>query len=260
MEPELLGFKQVQTKSPYEEKRYNGPATLVYYKSGKILVQGKNTEKYKEILGLSSKNETKEEIDKVQGLIIGSDETLKGDTFGGLVVAGFMADDKVREKLSSMGVMDSKKIDDYKISLIAEKLIEQFPKNYDVISLNPLEYNQYTREEKTTVLLNKLHRQVNNALKTEKSTHIVDKYPGCKAGDISLERAESEYLEVAAASIIARDAGLKQLKELSVKSGMHIPKGSTHVNLALKKLKEKKLPPEEYVKLNFSNVKKVFFE
>jgi len=270
MKPELLGFREIPTKSPYEKKRYTGPATIVYYKTGKILVQGKQAEKYRELLKIKTGKEAKEktktlktkkeyiETKKVSGTIIGSDETLKGDTFGGIVVAGFKADKKVREELKIICVMDSKKLDDHKISLIAKIISEKFPKNYHVISLKPKEYNEQTSQKSVTNLLDRLHREVNQALKTIDSTHIVDKYPGCKAGDIQIERAESKYLEVAAASILARDAGLKQLAELSKKAGMHIPKGSTHVLGALKKLKEKKLSPKEFVKMNFSNVKVVF--
>jgi ribonuclease HIII len=65
---------------------------------------------------------------------------------------------------------------------------------------------------------------------------------------------------VAAASILARAYALNQLKELSKKAKFSIPKGSTHVKHALEKIKKFNLDPREYVKLNFSNVKKFFKE
>ena len=64
---------------------------------------------------------------------------------------------------------------------------------------------------------------------------------------------------MAAASILARAYALKQLAELSKRAGFTIPKGSTHVATALKELKAKEFPPEEFVKLKFRNVA-IFFQ
>jgi ribonuclease HIII len=77
-------------------------------------------------------------------------------------------------------------------------------------------------------------------------------------GDIIEIQAESKYPEVAAASIIARAHALKQLHDLSKKAGFLIPKGSAHVQHALDELKKRDLPPTDFVKLKFSNVKKLF--
>lgn len=184
--------------------------------------------------------------------IIGSDETLKGDTFGGIVVAAVKANDKVRKLLVALGVRDSKELSDKKILLLApqiEKIAQHhvknvYPKTYNLVSDNQ------------TALLNALHRECFIALKPGK--HVVDKYPGCTVGDIIVEKAESKYPEVAAASILARAYALKQLAELSKRAGFVVPKGSTHVADSLKQLKEKGLPPDEFVKLHFKNVQEFF--
>jgi ribonuclease HIII len=84
---------------------------------------------------------------------------------------------------------------------------------------------------------------------------VVDKFPGCQVGEVQEEKAESKYLEVAAASILARDAALRQLNALSAQAGFHLPKGSTHVQLALVELKHRKLNFTQFVKINFWNVK-----
>ena len=55
-------------------------------------------------------------------VIIGTDESLKGDSFGGIVVAGVKADDEVRKKLEDLGVRDSKKLTDLKIKYFAQEL------------------------------------------------------------------------------------------------------------------------------------------
>lgn len=180
-------------------------------------------------------------------VIIGSDESLKGDTFGGVAVAAVKADDKMREKLEDMGVMDSKKIADKKILLMAreiKKLAE-----CEIRNIFPEEYNG----KKITDWLNKLHKECYNYLKPGK--HVVDKYPGCNVGEVVVTKAESKYVEVAAASILARAAALEQMDSLSELAGFHLPKGSTHVKHALQELKVRKLDFKKFVKLDFKNVK-----
>ena len=184
--------------------------------------------------------------------IIGSDEALKGDTFGGIVVAAVKADEKVRAKLVALGVRDSKTITDKKVLQLAPQ-IEKIALHH-IKNVFPKTYNLVVDNQ--TVLLNALHRECFIALKPGK--HIVDKYPGCTVGDIIVEKAESKYPEVAAASILARAYALKQLAELSKRAGFTIPKGSTHVATGLKNLKEKGLPADEFVKIKFKNVQAFF--
>ena len=107
-----------------------------------------------------------------------------------------------------------------------------------------------------TDLMNRLHREVGEEL--GEGEHIVDLYPGCTAGDTCEVKAESKYVEVAAASILARAVALDQITELEQRAGFRIPKGSTHVQEGLERLKEKGLDPSQFVKLHFRNVQKVF--
>jgi ribonuclease HIII len=182
--------------------------------------------------------------------MIGSDEALKGDTFGGIVVAAVKANNKTAEKLQHLGVQDSKRITDKKILQLAPQ-IQAITDNI-VKNIYPEEYNKFNGN--VTQLLNKLHKECYTALKPGK--HIVDKYPGCTVGDIIETKAEESYIEVAAASILARAAALEQLDNLSKHAGFVVPKGSTHVLLALKKLQKMKLDPNKFVKLHFKNVQK----
>ncbi|MFC1801606.1 hypothetical protein ACFLZB_04025 [Nanoarchaeota archaeon] len=187
-----------------------------------------------------------------KGEIIGSDESLKGDTFGGIVVAGVKADDQIREKLIKLGVKDSKHLTDKKIPLLAKKIKKLT--SCEVRNILPEQYNDF--KEGQTALLNKLHQECYNYLKPGK--HIVDKYPGCIVGDIIKIKADQNYVEVAAASILARAYALEQIETLSRRAGFKVPKGSTHVKLGLERLKRKDLNPKEFVKLNFKNVKNFF--
>jgi len=248
----LKGFFEEEIKTVHEEARLRkSNVNLILYTSGKLLLQGKKeaVEKVaKQLEKIGLKKVKEETFRKEQGKIIGSDETLKGDTFGGLVVAAVKADKKMRDKLLELGVADSKKLSDKEILFMAEKvrrLVE-----CEIKSITPEEYN---RKSNVTDLLNKLHKDCADYLRPGK--HVVDKYPGCNVGDLQVEKAESKYVEVAAASVLARAAALKQLSYLSMLAGFHIPKGSTHVKSALMELKERGLDFKKFVKVDFSNVK-----
>ena len=241
-------------KSPYELLRLKkGKVTLILFNSGKLLLQGETylvAELAEELMFLGIGKLVQSQMFKPEeGLIIGSDECLKGDTFGGLIVAAVKADEKIREKLIGLGVADSKKLSDSEIVEIA-KLIKEVA-SYEIKSLYPEHYNE---DGNVTKMLNRLHNKC--ALKLLPGKHVVDKYPGCDVGDIVETKAESKYVEVAAASILARDESIRQLDELSRMAGFTLPRGSTHVKEALEKIKHKRLDFNQLVKTSFSNVKK----
>ncbi len=248
------GFTQDKPKTAYEELRLQKEGvTLILYTSGKLLLQGppEEVKKSAELLGkLKIGFKVKEQqFRQESGWIIGSDESLKGDTFGGIVVAAVKANDEIREKLRSLGVADSKTLSDAEIRPLAEKI--KHIAGCEIRSLLPEEYNSH--KGNVTDLLNKLHTECARDLDGGK--HIVDKYPGCTVGDIQEEKAESKYIEVAAASVVARAAALQQLDYLTVQAGFPVPKGSTHVKPALMELKERKLEFKKFVKVEFGNVK-----
>lgn len=248
----LKGFQSEKTKTVHEEVRLKkGGVSFTLYSSGKLLLQGKPEAVEKAAAELVKRNigglVSVEKFRKEQGWIIGTDESLKGDTFGGLVVAGVKANDGLRQQLRELGVADSKTLEDKEILLMAEKIKRIVP--CEVKSVLPEEYN---KAENVTALLNKLHGEC--AAYLFPGRHIVDKYPGCAVGDIQIEKAESKYAEVAAASVLARAVALQQLDFLSAQAGFRLPKGSTHVKLALFELKERGLDFRKFVKFDFANV------
>ena len=182
---------------------------------------------------------------------IGCDESLKGDTFGGLVVAAVKCNDEQRGRLAMLGVRDCKKLSDGRVKELAPE-IKKVAK-YSIQSVLPQEYNKY----KLTDLMNKLFKKASSDLRPADEI-IVDKFPGCIVGSICEPKADSKYTEVAAASILARDSALKQIEKLSEKFGHKIPLGSTHVKGALEILKKSRKSPKKFVKLHFKNVKHVF--
>jgi len=249
----LKGFKTEKQKTVHEELRLTkGEVSFILYDSGKLLLQGKpeaveKAAKDLEKQGIKDRI-VSEAFRKEQGWIIGTDESLKGDTFGGVVVAGVKANDELRRKLVELGVADSKTLADSEILLMAEKIKQLVP--CEVKSILPEEYN---KSGEITKLLNKLHQECADYLFPGK--HIVDKFPGCLVGEMQVEKAESKYAEVAAASILARAGALQQLDFLSSQAGFRLPKGSTHVKLALFELKERGLEFRRFVKIDFANVK-----
>ncbi len=248
-----LGFIKEENKTIYERARFRkGTVTAILYTSGKLLLQGPahDVEDVRKMVHKAriGEEEKQEVFRKEQGIFIGSDESLKGDTFGGITVAAVKADTFIREKLIALGVADCKLLNDKEIIPLARKIREIAGCN--VKSIPPEEYNRF--KGSMTEHLNTLHRECAEFLLPGK--HVVDKYPGCTVGDVMVEKAESKYVEVAAASILAREAALQQLDYLSMKAGFDIPKGSTHVQTALLELRERKLEFREFVKMNFGNV------
>ena len=249
----LKGFQSERPKTVHEEVRLKkGEVSFILYSSGKLLLQGKPEAVEKAAAELEKRGigerVSAEKFRKEQGWIIGTDESLKGDTFGGLVVAGVKANEGLRQRLVELGVADSKTLADTEILQMAEKIKHLVP--CEVKSILPEEYN---KSGEITKLLNKLHKECADYLFPGK--HVVDKYPGCVVGEIQVERAESKYVEVAAASVLARAAALQQLDYLSSQAGFRLPKGSTHVKLALFELKERGLDFSKFVKVDFKNVK-----
>ena len=248
------GFKKETLKTIHEQLRLKkGDLTLILYNSGKLLLQGKKEEvgKATELLVKLGIGEKEEGIKfkQEQGWIIGSDESLKGDTFGGLVVAAVKADEKARKQLVELGVADSKTLEDKEILPLAEKIRKMAA--CEIKTVLPEEYNHHGHS--ITQLLNTLHKHCAEYLKPGK--HIVDKYPGCTVGEVQEEKADSKYVEVAAASILARAGALQQLDYLSALAGFIVPKGSTHVKGALEELKKRKLEFRKFVKVDFRNVR-----
>lgn len=186
---------------------------------------------------------------------IGSDETLKGDTFGGIVVCACYLTST--EDFLALGVKDSKQLTTEQIKRIAKQLLEAYPNCFSITSLLPKEYNHRLAQGSQTLLLNQLHSELALQLfeRFGKQLHVVDKFPGCQVGDIALSQAESASVAVAAASIVARYHGLLQIELLSKQAGFSLPLGSTHVSEALTTLLAKDLDFEQFVKLHFKNVR-----
>jgi ribonuclease HIII len=179
------------------------------------------------------------------GRIIGVDESGKGDFFGPLVVAGFLAGDEDLADLAVLGVRDSKKIADQKLLKIDEVLRKQY--RHFVTVIMPEAYNRrYEQLRNLNLLLAEGHAVTIRGVLEQAPADmaISDKFGkderletalsaiGCTLPVRQIVGGEA-IPQVAAASIIARAEFLRQLRRLSDEIGVELPKGAAaHVDEA----------------------------
>ncbi len=204
--------------------------------------------------------------------VIGVDESGKGDFFGPLVVASFLANDSEQEKLRELGVKDSKTLTDKKILQISDHLRTKYP--FSIVVKMPLDYNrEYALIKNLNIFLATCHAEaINNiALEHEADLAISDKFS--KKNHLELElkkigqpiqlksfvKGES-FLQVAAASIIARAEFVNIMVKLSSQAGMTLPKGAApQVDKAGRELVAKHSVDalKNFAKLHFKNYHRV---
>lgn len=216
---------------------------VIYYTSGKILIQGKNIDNFISEIDkdsasaslLSSEQDIMVSCDKY----IGTDESGKGDFFGPLVVAGVQVNNDNKKYFVSLGIKDSKKLDDKRIKQLAVQIKEKAV--YSVIVINPLKYNElYCKFNNLNKLLAWGHaRAIENILEKSPCQYaLADKFGDenliknalmTKGREIELKqmvRAEAD-IAVAAASIIARAEYVKRMDEMEEKYMLPFSKGAS---------------------------------
>jgi len=242
---------------------------ITFYRSGKVLIQGKNATDYAEQYLLPLK--TKQNIHGLEYIKslknwIGTDESGKGDFFGPLVVGALYVNKKSEQKLWAMGVCDSKSISDQKIIELAKEIKKVFP--FSVVTFTPDKYNKlYSGIKNLNQLLATAHAQaIKNLIeKTNCDVVIADKFGEEKliqnalGNTINLtliqkNRAE-ENLAVAGASILAREKFIKGLDNLSNKYQINFPAGASN-----KVIDAAKLFVQRFGKEELANVAKIHFK
>jgi len=201
-------------------------------------------------------------------MIIGTDESGKGDYFGYIVVAGVASDSS---SIKSIKVKDSKKMVDSAVHNVADEIRKKLP--YSIVKISPEKYNTlYVKMGNMNHILAWAHAKVIENLleecKAEKvvvdkfaSKAVLDKYLMKKGKTVKLEmrvRGEEEP-SVAAASILARSVYLGTLRSLGREVGMVLPKGATHVIPAARqivKMHGKDVLPR-VAKMNFKTTKNI---
>ena len=124
----------------------DGDTVITLYESGKVMFQGISADidanMWADIDGSSRVNTTKIKKDEMKYYTcssIGSDEVGTGDYFGPIVVTScYVAKDDI-PFVESLGVKDSKKLDDEKILKVAPELIKKI--KYKSLIMSNSEYN-----------------------------------------------------------------------------------------------------------------------
>lgn len=205
----------------------------------------------------------------------GSDEVGTGDTFGPVVVACALLEEKDLELINELNIRDSKELTDSQIEYIASRLIKQVKYSYCILKND--KYNKVHEKYNLNAIKAILHNEVYLKLETKYKLPklcVVDQfctkdlYYGYLESikkikrDLKFEtKAENKYPSVAVASIIARYYFIKEMSNLSNKYNIELAKGSSNPILT-KQLKEiiKKYGKDELnnvAKLHFKNVKNI---
>lgn len=227
---------------------------LVFYESGKLVVQGKGTQEFVEFV---LEPEILEEVRLGYETVLnpdlllprlGVDESGKGDFFGPLCIAGVYVNEAVVKSWADAGIRDSKNISsDKRIRDLAE-LIRKTPGCVtSVVPIGNEAYNRlYAKMRSVNTLLAWGHARVienlmglRHRMNPPPARAISDQFASNKdvvakalmtlGREIELvqkHRAE-EDLAVAAASILARHEFVTRLGGLEKKFGLALPKGAS---------------------------------
>ena len=204
---------------------------------------------------------------------VGTDEAGKGEYLGPLVVAGVRVLGAEKDlEIRELGARDSKTLGLHQVPRIGVEIARLLgPENIRVVSLAPKVYEARRAAAGGNVnrLLGDLNAQIINELKGEVEVAVVDAF-GEKARSyleprvpegIRLEvrpRAEDDAA-VAAASILARARYLEEMEKLSERVGFELPRGSTHVLEAARRVVEERGEEglAEVAKIHFSTTQQV---
>jgi len=229
-------------------------ANVVFYESGKLVVQGKGTSDFVEFLLepeiLQQAKVGYETVLNPDLLLprIGVDESGKGDFFGPLCVAGVYVNEVVIQAWKELGVRDSKSISsDKKIAELAEKIRLTPGCVVNAVQIGNEAYNRlYLKMRSVNTLLAWGHARVIENLmglryrmdpppvkaisdQFAASKTVIEKALMNEGRSLQLvqrHKAE-EDIAVAAASILARDEFVKGLARLEKQFSVKLPKGAS---------------------------------
>lgn len=206
---------------------------------------------------------------------IGSDEVGNGSYFGGIVTASVLVRDQADvDFLLELGVRDSKKISDKKIREMAPQIKDRL--EYAVSEAIPAQYNQAIASGlHIKEIMAILHNDAIGKVSVENPDFVlIDEFASASKYSDYLEasnkkvaysdrlrfekKAESKYLAVAAASILARDAFLTQIDTMSDFLHMPIKQGVTaKVKEQIAQLMRMEIDLTQYAKVDFKTTEEV---
>lgn len=252
-----LNLYEINSHNEFISKIYKfNNTTVTIYKTMVLVLQGKDSletykfifdKEYNEIDNQNSFDNKKLQINQYTIATMGSDEVGVGDFFGGIVVASaYVRKDQI-QWLKDIGVKDSKFLSDEKIISIFKNIKDQII--FNVINIFPEEYNnQFEIYNNSHIIKAVGHNQALWNLSKQATRPyfvIIDQFVSPEnysnylrranksefSIDIFETKAESKYMAVACASIIARYYFLEQIKTLSNYVNVELILGSSNHNI-----------------------------
>jgi ribonuclease HIII len=244
----ITGHREIDHATQYYLERGPESVLLNVYSTGTVIAQGPRS---------GVKDLLEERIPAQKGVRRGSsgprpvldgtprvgiDEAGKGDYFGPLVVAGVrITGMEAAEELQRSGVRDSKTLGITAVRAMVDHILEAVgSQNVRVVALSPREYEaRRSAAGNVNKLLDEVDAGIIGELRDGVELVVVDQYatsarerlqPFVPEG-VRLEvrqRAEDDAA-VAAASILARARQLEEMDRLSERVGFPLPRGSTEV-------------------------------
>ena len=163
--------------------------------------------------------------------ILGIDEAGRGSVLGPMVIAGVIVPEKMEKVLERMGVKDSKRLVPNRRTILSRKLKKMF--EYEIVVISALEIDKMRAEginlndiEKNAMkdLIIRLNpeKAIVDAVdvKAERFQNYLCESTGVNV--IAEHKADDKYIEVSAASIIAkaeRDAQIAEINKEYIKTG-----------------------------------------
>jgi ribonuclease HIII len=213
----------------------------VYYRSGKLVLQGKDASlAAEELLGEGAAAPPAGKALRVPA--VGSDEAGKGDFLGPLVVAAAFVRPGQEALLAEYGVRDSKSMGDREAASVAGLVRATLP--HAVVSIDPPRYNELHREMGANLnrLLAWAHGKAIEEVLVQPGAAdaglvVVDQFakgplvpralgPRARALRLEMRPRAEDHPAVAAASVLARDAFLAGLARLGASIGVTLAKGA----------------------------------
>jgi ribonuclease HIII len=213
---------------------------------------------------------------------IGTDEAGKGDFFGPMVTAGVYVDGRTAQILRTLGVRDSKLINDRELRGLAATIREVVAdRQRAVLVLAPKRYNELYKQmrgegKNLNTLLAWTHtRVIEDLIKSGLRPNFIlsDQFGDKRYIEnrlltdtrlsgipvLQMHRAEAD-VGVAAASILARDGFLHWLDQASRRLGLTLPKGASPKVIETGRLLVSRLGEDglkDYAKVSFKTMQKV---
>lgn len=222
--------QRVDKALPYVSAQYKlSEVTITVYTSKKVVFSGEGAAFYARAFS------------KAFTPHAGSDEVGTGDVFGPVVVVAAYVDEATQDQLKDYPIQDSKAMSDDLVRKIAPVLMQHLP--YSLLILANEKYNRVQANHNLNAIKAKLHNQAYLHLSkkvTLGTLNVVDQFtpealyyrylnqePEIYRNLHFETKAESKYLAVACASVIARYAFLMELDAMGKHYKTTFPKGAS---------------------------------